>query len=161
MAASSCEPKRCSAYAQDLRWRMVYERQVLGLTYHNIGANLHVDPSTVYRTVQHFLNTGTVDKKKYNPDNLPRKLNDVIQLLILQLVLDRPGILLREIQDEVMEVAGVDLAESTICQLYTELLQTEDAYNCYAEGRGIASCVCERTIYIQSRYVHFYGRNGK
>ena len=121
MAASSCEPKRCSAYAQDLRWRMVYERQVLGLTYHNIGANLHVDPSTVYRTVQHFLNTGTVDKKKYNSDNLPRKLNDVIQLLILQLVLDRPGIILREIQDEVMEVAGVDLAESTICQfLHTQ-----------------------------------------
>ena len=82
MAASSCEPKRCSAYAEDVRWRMVYERQVLGLTYHNIGANLHVDPSAV-RTVQHFLNTGTVDKK-YNSDNLPRKLNDVIQLLILQ-----------------------------------------------------------------------------
>ena len=62
-------------------------------TYNSIGANLQVDPSTVYRTVQLFLNTGTVDKK-YNPDNLPCKLNDVIQLLILQLVLDRPGIIL-------------------------------------------------------------------
>ena len=100
---------------------MVYEREALGLTYHSIGVNLQVDPSTVYRTVQHFLNTGTVDKKKYNPDNLPRKLNDEIQLLILQLVLDRPGIMLREIQDEVLEVAGVDLAESTICQfLHTQ-----------------------------------------
>ena len=72
---------------------MVYEREALGLTYNSIRANLQVDPSTVYRTVQLFPNTGTVDKK-YNPDNLPRKLNDVIQLLILQLVLDRPGIIL-------------------------------------------------------------------
>ena len=121
MAAYSCEPKRCSAYSHDLRWRMVYERQALGLTYQSIGTNLHVDPSTVHRTVEIFLNTGTVDKKMYNVDNLPRKLNDIMQLIILQLVLDRPGILLREIQVEVKEVTGVDLAESTICQfLHTQ-----------------------------------------
>ena len=73
MAALSCELKRRSAYAQDLCWQMVYEREALGLTYNSIGANLQVDPSTVYRTAQPFLNTGTVDKK-YNADNLPRKL---------------------------------------------------------------------------------------
>ena len=53
-----------------------------------------------------------IDALRYNPDNLPRKLNDVIQLLILQLALDRPGIILREIQDEVMEVAGVMIAHT-------------------------------------------------
>ena len=52
----------------------------------------------------------------YNVDNLPRNLCDIMQLIIVQLVLDRPGILLREIQAEVKEVVGMDLAESTICQ---------------------------------------------
>ena len=70
---------------------MVYEREALGLTYDSIGTNLHVDPSTVHRTVEIFLNTGTVEKM-YNVDNLPCKLNNVMQLIILQLVLDRPGI---------------------------------------------------------------------
>ena len=32
-----------------------------------------------------------------------------MQLIILQLVLNRPGILLREMQPEVKEVAGMDL----------------------------------------------------
>ena len=33
MAAYSCEPKRYSAFSQDLRWQMVYVRESLGLTY--------------------------------------------------------------------------------------------------------------------------------
>ena len=71
--------------------------------------------------VEIFLNTATVDKKTYNVENLPRKLNDMMQLIILQLVLDRPGILLKEIHAEVKQVAGRDLAESTICQsLHTQ-----------------------------------------
>ena len=78
---------------------MVYEREALGLLMRN---------EPFYRTVEIFLNTGTVDKKMYNVDNLPRKLNDIMQLIILQLVLDRPGILLREIQAEVKEVVGMD-----------------------------------------------------
>ena len=57
-----------------------------------------------------------------------------------------PGhILLREIQAKVKEVTGMDLAESTICQIsaYPELFQTENAHNCYSEGRGIACSLCE------------------
>ena len=144
MAAYSCEPKRCSAYSHDLRWRMVYERQALGLTYQSIGMNLHVDPSTVHRTVEIFLNTGTVDKKMYNVDNLPRKLNDIMQLIILQLVLDRPGILLREIQVEVRSYwYGFGRINNMSISAYPELFQTEDAHNCYLEGRGIACSLCE------------------
>ena len=78
------------AYSQDLHWRMVYEREAFGLTYESIGVNLRVDPSTVHRMVEIFLNTGTVDKKMYNVDNLPCKLNDIMQVIILQLVLDHP-----------------------------------------------------------------------
>ena len=50
---TSYEPKRCKAYSSDLHWRMVYQRQCLGLTYEAIG-NLGVDQSTVHRTVNLF-----------------------------------------------------------------------------------------------------------
>ena len=114
--ATSCEPKRCSAYSDDLRWRMVYQRTALGLSYREIAANLCVDVSTVCRIVQLFERTGTVSKKEYNAATLPRKLTEVVELLILQLVLQHIGITLTEIRKELYDMSGVDLSESTICQ---------------------------------------------
>ena len=58
----SYEPKHCTAYPTNLRWHMVYQREVLNLSYETIGHNLGVDPFTVYRTVNLFLKTGNVDK---------------------------------------------------------------------------------------------------
>ena len=43
----SCEPRRTSAYSEDLRWHMVWQKEVLGLSYKEIGNHLNVDPSTV------------------------------------------------------------------------------------------------------------------
>ena len=56
----SCEPRRTSAYSEDLRWRMVWQKEVLGLSYKEIGNHLNVDPSTVCRTVHIFHQTGGV-----------------------------------------------------------------------------------------------------
>ena len=69
-------------------------------SYESIRMNLHVDPSTVHRMVKLFLNTGMV-YKMYIVGNLLRKLNDPITL---QLLLDCPSVMLREIQAEVKEV---------------------------------------------------------
>jgi len=44
----SCESARTKAYSNDLRWRMVYQRCMLGLTYKEIASRLSVDPSTVW-----------------------------------------------------------------------------------------------------------------
>ena len=115
-AATSCEPNRCRAYSDDLRWRIVYKRRALGLPYREIAANLCVDVSTVCRTVRLFERTGNVSKKKYNAANLPRKLTDFIQLLIIQLVIQHVGINLTDIRRELLYLSGVDLSESTICQ---------------------------------------------
>ena len=103
---SSAESHRCSAYDEDLRWRMVYQRHALKYTYQRIASNLNVDISTVWRTVQLFINTGNVSKKRYNKDNLPRKINESILFVILQVVLERPGIYLREIQSHVEYLTG-------------------------------------------------------
>ena len=71
--AAYYEPKQCKAYSSDLRWRMVYQRQCHGLTYEAIGTNLGVDQSTVHRTVNLFLSTGNVEKKKYDPTAFARQ----------------------------------------------------------------------------------------
>lgn len=115
---SSCEPRRCSAYSEDLRWRMVYQREALRFTYVQIGKNLCVDTTTVWQTVDLFKRTGTVNKKVYDLSNIPKKLTDMVQLILLQLILTRPCIYLCEIQAEVKMVTGLDLASSTICRFF-------------------------------------------
>ena len=56
----SAEPGRTSAYSNDMRWRMVYQKEALKLTYDSI--NLNVDISAVKRTVKLFRETGSVNK---------------------------------------------------------------------------------------------------
>ena len=119
---TSYEPRRSRGYPNDLHLRMVYQREALQLSFEAIGNNLGVDPSTVCRTVGLFLRTGKVDKKKYNADNLPRKLTDNINFFIMHTVLDKPGIMLAEIQDEVLKLHNIELAPSTICKF----LHSED-----------------------------------
>ena len=97
---------------------MIYQREALRLTYWEVARNLNVDSSTVWRTVDLFHRTGSVTKKKYDSANLPRKMTDVVQFLLLQLILERPGIYLRELQAEVKLVTGLELAASTICQFF-------------------------------------------
>ena len=47
--AHSCQPGRTKAYNEDLRWRMVWQREVLGLKLKKVTNNLCVDLSTVHR----------------------------------------------------------------------------------------------------------------
>ena len=88
--AHSYEPSRTSAYSEDLRWRMVWHREILGFTYDQIAANLGVDKSTVQRTVQLFLSNGSVCKRPYPKEKTFRKLTQPAELFILRLVVDNP-----------------------------------------------------------------------
>ena len=42
MPKTSCEPGHHSAYREDLRWRIVWQREVLGYKYGQIASNLNV-----------------------------------------------------------------------------------------------------------------------
>ena len=92
-------PNAQAPYSDDLRWRVVYQREGLGLSYERIAANL-----------------SSVSKKKYDKSSLTHKLTDVVQFFILQLVIQRPGILLRGIKAEVCRVLSVEVEESTVCK---------------------------------------------
>ena len=93
---------------------MVWQKEVQGLTCKQIGENLSVDRSTVCRTVSVFKQTGSVCRK-YPVERAFRKLTKPLQIIVLHLVLERPGIYLQEIRDELMLSTGAEIiSESTI-----------------------------------------------
>ena len=51
---ASFENKQTIAYESDLRWCMVYQSCVQGLTLREIASNLNVDHSTVCRVLKIF-----------------------------------------------------------------------------------------------------------
>ena len=69
---ASYEPARSSAYSDDLRWRMVYQRMALGLTFDQISKNPGVDKSTAQSTVT--IHTGSVHKRPYPKEKASRHL---------------------------------------------------------------------------------------
>jgi len=117
---ASCEPRRSSAYSEDLRWRMVWQSEALGCSYSTIARNLNVDKSTVCRTIQLFYSTGTVSKRDYPKDSAPRKLSNPAQLFILHLVIRQPGIYLHEMQRELSDFLGIEVSISTIFRFLHE-----------------------------------------
>ena len=150
MAQYSAETHRCSAYHDDLRWRMIYQRESLGYTYQQIASNLNVDTTTVWRTVQLFHDTGVVSKRKYNKDNLPRKVNESVSLMILHVVLDHPGIYLREIQKQVEYLTGSSLSPSTICKVLHDQGFSRKKMQLIARQRDVAL----RAIYAAEMSVY-------
>ena len=115
--AYSCEPGRKSAYSNDLRWRMVWQREVLGYKYQTVATNLNVDLSTVWRVVRQFQNFGCVDKKHYS-QSVSQKLTPPLELHLLHCVLMNPGIYLREIQQDLYQTTGTEISPSAICRFF-------------------------------------------
>jgi len=85
-------------------------------TYKQIGANLGVDSSTVQRIVHLFESTGSVYKRPYPEERLEKKLTPTIELVIMTLVTQQPGILLRELQTLLYCDYAVNIGLSTIFQ---------------------------------------------
>jgi transposase len=95
---------------------MVWQTEALGLSNEQAAKNLGVDKSTVSRIRHKFLTSGSIEKKAYPKAKAYRKLTSVAQLLVLHLVLQKPGVLLSEVQNELTSVLAVDVDVSTICR---------------------------------------------
>lgn len=109
---TSCEPARCSAYSDDVRWRIVWQTVALRLPTKQVATNLCIDQSTVCRIRNKFEATGQVQKKVYPAEKVHRKLTQSAQFF---LVLERPGIYLREIRSELLSQLGL-ITNSAICK---------------------------------------------
>ena len=73
------------------------------MSYRKVAASLFVDPSTVHRTVGVFKAIGDVQPKGYPPNGGTAKLTVIDKMMILELVIQKPGIYLREIQGHILE----------------------------------------------------------
>ena len=110
----SCENQRTRAYENDLRWRMVYQVQSLSMPCQQVAENLSVEPATVSRINALFESTGDVVKKKYPPNKGTQKLTEIDKLICLELAIEKPGIYLGEIRQELIKTTGTDVHKSTI-----------------------------------------------
>ena len=99
---------------------MVWQRDALGYTYSTIAGNLGVDKSTVARTLELFHSSGFVSKRPYPRGRAFQKITTPVQLLILQLAVQRPGIYLYEIQKELEDFLLLDISLSSICRFLHE-----------------------------------------
>jgi transposase len=82
----SAEPGRKKAYAQDLRWRVVYQKIALNLSFERIGRNLNISASTAQRVYKLFENTGAVDPSKQPPRERCRSLDEHEELYIVSTI---------------------------------------------------------------------------
>ncbi len=106
--------EQLAAYSDDLRWRMVWQCEGLGYSMTQVAKNLGVDKATVSRTVNLFNATGSLAKKMYPKHKAFRLLTIPAQMLVLNLVVERPGTFLREIQKELVDVLQLEVDISTI-----------------------------------------------
>ena len=111
---TSYQKHRTSAYSEDLRWRMVWQSEALGLKFSEIAANLGVDAVTVWRAVKRVRLTGNV--KKAYPCRPAYKITTAVQFSVAHAVLRRPGIYLRELQWEIADEYGDYVSQSAICR---------------------------------------------
>ena len=107
---ASMEPRRTEAYDEDLKWRMVYQRLMLGLPYQQTATNLCVDLSTVWRTVEKFNTEGSV-ATKYNKG--PQTLTEFEKFFIMETVLEKPTAYLCT---DLFIKTGTTISESAICR---------------------------------------------
>ena len=84
------------------------------MTNREVAANLGVDTTTVWRTVKLFKETGTVQPK--TPPGAVKKLSSATEFTIASEVLNRPGIMLHELQTLLAEALGIVVCLSTICR---------------------------------------------
>ena len=112
----SVNPRKSSAYSDDLRWRIVWQREALGLTLDKVAGNLGVDPSTVSRIVRNFQVSGSVQKKHYPRNARPnKKLTKPIQLVIFHTLVKKPQLYLHELQQEICIQTGAYISVSSLC----------------------------------------------
>ena len=123
----------------------------MGLSVWQTSQNLNVDQSTVRRIEKIFDQTGSVDFKPYPQSHRDghKKLSQADEYFILQLVVEMPGIYLREIQHELWITNGTDVSEETVMRFlktsgftrkklqHTAIQRSEDARARYFHEMGI------------------------
>ena len=103
----SAEPGRKSPYSSDLRWRIVWQRMVLELTFEEISTRLNIAQSTARRIYKLFEATGNVSPKQIKVKPYLRSLDHDLELFIIGVILERPSIYVTELCQLTYDVSGM------------------------------------------------------
>ena len=94
---------RTKAYREDIRWRMIYQRYMIDLSYQQIAANLCGDVSTVRRAVRKFDSKGSVTTS--NSEG-PQTLTGDQMFAIIECIVENPDIYSKEISRHLLKMTG-------------------------------------------------------
>ena len=134
----SAEPGRKSAYSADLRWRVVWQRIAMELSFRRIALNLNISCSTAQTTLKLFEQTGEVSPRGQPSRKETRCLSDADELHIVGLVLENPSMYLQEICQEVHHATGKQVSPATVCRLLARHGFTRKKIQKVAKQRCIA-----------------------
>ena len=114
----SAEPGRKKAYTADIRWRIVYQRLALELTFEEIATRLNIATSTAHRIYHQFELTGDirpVSRSEPRPDT--RALDEHNELIIIGVILNNPTLYLDELCQTTLALTDVSVSPSTVCRI--------------------------------------------
>ena len=135
----SAEPGRRKAYSSDIRWRIIYQRVGMGLTFPDIARRLNIALSTAHRIFSIFECNGTVEPATRNTSRLQmRVLDQTGELYVIGLILHSPTLYLGEIVKLIKDNLGVDLSAATICRLLKRYGHTRKKVRQVAQQRCAA-----------------------
>ena len=113
----SAEPGRRTPYANDLRWRVVYQRLVHKLAFGEIAKNLSISTSTAHRYFARFEATGQVEPSGPAGVSSLKLLDKSTELYVVGLIMQRPDLYITEIRNELYRLHRITVSSSTICRL--------------------------------------------
>lgn len=112
----SAEPGRKAPYSEDLRWRVVWQRIGMDLSFREIASNLCLSLGTVYNHFKRFKETGDVSATASNRVST-RVLSEHEELIIVGLLFDNPAIYLSEVCQKIVTLAGIEVSPATVCRV--------------------------------------------
>ena len=77
---TSAEPARTTSYSTDIRWRVIWQRLGMGLTFREIAAHLQIGVATSHCLFEMYVLTGDVTPRKQpkRPENLIARMNCIL-----------------------------------------------------------------------------------
>lgn len=114
---TSAEPARTIAYSPDIRWRVVWQRAAMGLTYKEIATRLQIGIATAYRLYKRYEATGDVTPTAQPIRPHSRTIDNLHELYIIALIHQNPAVYLHEICSQIKQATGTVVSGSSVCKI--------------------------------------------
>ena len=95
-----------------------------------------ISPSTVQRIVTLFKTTVGVSKRGYPSEQAHRSITKLVEFFIIDLLLEKPGIYLREVQFQLETQLGLVVSAGCLCKFLHKIGFTHQCLSKYAIQRS-------------------------